>query len=273
MLPLSLAAQFTGGVGRGEFKVDYVSPDVLLNVKVFLESVYNPVNDNMNTTLNTTLNLIPLSQPYNNGTSWSYNGTENVAAIPSGIVDWVLVELRDAPTPDAALSGTKLTGWPKAFFLKSDGSIVDLDGVSMPAIGNPVILNNLYVVVRHRNHLSIMSSTGAISVNNIYSYDFTTDVTKAFGGANGYKLIGTLPLRYGMVAGDIDNDGNIFVADYNSWAANAGISGLYFGQDLDMDGNIFISDYNFWASNAGLINNPVLKSAAIKSLYTSGVPK
>ncbi|MEZ5198088.1 MAG: hypothetical protein R2764_17370 [Bacteroidales bacterium] len=42
-------------------------------------------------------NYIPLAQPYNTY-PWNYNGDEAVTEIPTeSVVDWVLVELRDAP--------------------------------------------------------------------------------------------------------------------------------------------------------------------------------
>ena len=62
------------------------------------------------------LPVIPLTQPYN-GAPWNYTGTESVATIPAGVVDWVLPELREAATPAQALPATKLAGWPKACFL------------------------------------------------------------------------------------------------------------------------------------------------------------
>ena len=66
------------------------------------------------------------------------------------IVDWVLVELR---TGTAA--GTKVA--TRAAFLKSDGTIVDTDGTS-PVQFTGLSAGNYYIVIRHRNHLAIMSA-------------------------------------------------------------------------------------------------------------------
>jgi hypothetical protein len=219
--------------------------DYLLQISVLLEGPYNG-SDAMYTGLNTS-NLIPLSQPYNNP-PWNYGGTEEVITIPPDVVDWVLVELRDADKPENATPATILSGWPKAFFLKSDGSLVDLNG-NPSNMGVQNYTNNLFIVIRHRNHLDVMSSAPLLVSGNTYSYDFTDAVTKAYGGSAGYKQIGDDV--YGMVAGDIDADGAIFASDFNSWAINFGLTKIYLPADLDMDGQVFASDFNKWALNFG----------------------
>lgn len=238
-----------------------------LNLTVFLEGSFNSVSNTMNTDLNTN-NLIPLTQPFNTA-PWNYAGLENVASIPSGVVDWVLIELRDAATPAAALPATDLTGWPKACFLKSDGSIVDLDGTSLPSIGNQTITNSLFAVVRHRNHVAIMSNVGLINVAGTYAYNFSTAITQAYGGNAGYKQINTGV--FGMVGGDVDADGSLLSTDYNIWASNYGLPGIYLNSDLDMDGNVLLSDYNKWAANFGISN--IISKGLNGFKYSSQVPK
>ena len=180
-----------------------------------------------------------------------------------------MVEPVDAATPAAAVPATKLAGWPRAFFLKSNGSVVSLDGTNLPAIVNPTVAHNLYVVVRHRNHLAVMSATGATFSGGVYSYDFTTGLSKAYGGGTGYKMAGTKAV---MMAGDIDHDGSIFVSDYNRWAAAFGSAAGYYHPDLDMDGSVFVSDYNKWASNFGSTFSGSLLLPSIKPKYVSCVP-
>jgi uncharacterized protein (TIGR02145 family) len=216
-----------------------------LEAKILLEGAFNGSNG-MHASLKTA-GMIPLAQPYNTS-PWDYNGSESVATIPADVVDWVLAELRDADTPENATSATKLEGWPKAMFLKTDGSLADLDG-NLPNIGSPNVINNLYIVIRHRNHLDVMSSAALTLSGNTYSYDFTDDVTKACGGTAGYKQIGTGV--FGMVAGDIDADGAVFASDFNIWAINFGLTTVYLTADVDMDGQVFASDFNKWAVNFG----------------------
>jgi hypothetical protein len=223
--------------------------DYLLQISILLEGPYNGSNA-MHTGLNTN-NLIPLSQPYNNP-PWNYNGTEEVITIPPDVVDWVLVELRDADIPENATPATTLSGWPKAFFLKNNGNIVDLNGNPLNIVGQNYT-NNLYIVIRHRNHLDVMSSAPLIVSGNTYSYDFTDAVTNAYGGAAGYKQIGTGV--YGMVAGDINADGAVFDSDFDNWTINFGLTTIYLPADMDLDGQVFVSDFNRWALNFGMNNS------------------
>ena len=233
-----------------------------LDVKVWLEG---PFDGTQMTTALGTGGVLPLTQPYNTP-PWNYSGTESVTAIPAGVVDWVLVELRDATDPSLAGSLATLPGWPRACFLRDDGKIVDLDGTSPPDIGNPVIGNNLYVVVRHRNHIDVISAFGAILSAGQYIYDFSTSIDQAYGGGSGYKMIA--PGIYGMVSGDSDGDGSAFTTDFNAWASEFGNDNLYHNADLDLDGAVFTSDFNKWAGNFGF-DNPV--ESGWNPLYTSQV--
>ncbi|MFZ4707966.1 MAG: hypothetical protein ACOYMF_18335, partial [Bacteroidales bacterium] len=232
-----------------------------ISIKVFLEGPYT--SNAMSTSLNGNM-LIPLSQPYNNP-PWNYGGTESVVSVPASVVDWVLVDLRDAATPETAT--TSITGWPKACFLKSDGTIVGLDGSSLPSIGNPAITNNLYVVVRHRNHIAVMSATGMVLASNTYSFDFTSGLGQAYGSGAGYKELETGV--FGMVAGDSDADGDIALNDYTIWAVDFGNNPVYFSSDNDLDGDIALNDYTKWAVNFG-IANPI--TSPWRNSFRSQVP-
>jgi len=234
-----------------------------LAIAVLLEGPFDGT-DAMNASLNNT-GLLPLMQPYNIA-PWNYSGIEQAVSLGADIVDWILVELRDAVAPENATSATIVEGWPKAMFLKNDGSIVDLNG-NTPSIASPSANNNLYLVIRHRNHLDVMSSAPLVLVGNTYSYDFTDDISKAYGGVAGYKAIGNG--KYGMVAGDIDADGAVFTSDFNLWAINFGNTTIYLPADVDMDGQVFTSDFNKWAINFGT-NNPNRENQFI---YKSQVPK
>jgi hypothetical protein len=54
------------------------------------------------------------------------------------------------------------------------------------------------------------------------------------------------------LAGDINNDGLVDVADYDIWAANVGLTGATWLQgDLNGDGLVDVADYDIWAANVG----------------------
>jgi len=247
----------------GELTITPAVTNKSLDVTVFLEGPFNGTD--MDTDLNTAA-LIPLAQPYNTA-PWNYTGTETVATIPVGVVDWVLVEFRDAD--NSANADETTTFLKKAYFLRSDGQIVDLDGVSLPDIGNPVLTDDLYVVVRHRNHIDVLSNTAVPLVGNAYTYDFSTALTQAYGAGAGYKLLGGTV--YGMVSGDADADGKVFATDFVEWATESGNLGVYTPADMDFDGNVFASDAVLWAGNSGM-DNPIEGGLSTVPVYTSQVP-
>jgi len=120
----------------------------LLNCTIFIEGAYDEVNDIMRTTIKDEAK-IPYEQPFI-GLPWSYPGTESVSMIPENVVDWILVELRNN-------IDTSIVEDSRAGFLLKDGKIVDLDGTS--PLHFKVNGDTYYIVVKHRNHLSVMSAS------------------------------------------------------------------------------------------------------------------
>lgn len=205
-----------------------------LDVLVFLEGPYQ--DGEMNTTLKDS-ELIPLSQPYN-VEPWNYTGTENVISIPENVVDWVLVELRDAGSASTALQSTSLE--KQAAFILSDGSVVGIDGSSSLQFTS-IITNDPYIVVWHRNHLGILTANSPTESNGVYSYDFSTSAEQAYEGELGYKLIGTDV--YGMVGGDANKDGTVDLLDIQLWENHVGTTD-YIGTDASMDTQVNNIDKN-----------------------------
>jgi hypothetical protein len=213
-----------------------------LEVKVYLEGPFN--GSEMNFGLNS---YLPLGQPYNVA-PFNYSGSESVTSIPGAdIVDWVLVELRDASSPSLAANATPLT--TRAAFLKSDGYVVDLDGISSLQF-NVSVTDKLFLVIRHRNHLGILSFYPLINNNGVATYDFTTGAVKTFGSVTGNKEIASGV--WGMIAGDGNADGMIDDLDkIAEWESDAGQEGYHFG-DYNLDGQVNNQDKdNFWLGNLG----------------------
>ncbi|MFC2088357.1 FG-GAP repeat domain-containing protein, partial [Calditrichota bacterium] len=206
------------------------------NIKSYLQGPYS-INM-MDLSLNT-LGIIPLSQPFNIA-PWNYTGTENVTNIPAGVVDWVLIELRTGTTADTKVN-------TRAAFIKSDGSIVDLDGIN--EIGFTATPGNYYVIIRHRNHLPVMSSVPlSLSINNPTLYDFTTDQIQAYG-SNSMKDLGGG--KWGMIAGDGNHDGTVLGEDYTLYQINQGEES-YHAADFNLDGAVLGEDYTLYQINQGL---------------------
>jgi len=190
---------------------------------------------------------LPLSQPYNTA-PWYYTGLENVPVMPSAnVVDWVLIELRDAETAAQATPSTMLTR--QAALLMKDGHIKATDGVSLPFF-NAVVNHNLFAVIWHRNHLSVMSGSPLLPAGSTYSCDFSTAASQAYGGSNGHKQI--VPGIWGMFSGDGNGNGQVNNADkHEVWSLQAGSSGYKTG-DFNLNGNVdHVDKVDFWVPNSG----------------------
>jgi len=210
---------------------------------VFLEGPFNGTTMN---TLIADLDDFPLNQPYNNS-PWFYTGNESVTDIPSDIVDWILVELRES-SGNAASATYETILDRQAAFLKDDGSIVGLDGMSQLEF-NVSVKDSLFLAIYHRNHIPVLSAIALQKSSEIYFYDFSTGPGKAHGGSLGHKDLGGM---YGMISGDADANGQIGPADImNIWNQNAGQQG-YIKGDFNLNKESSNQDKNeFWLPNNG----------------------
>ncbi|MCF8369438.1 MAG: hypothetical protein K9G76_10385 [Bacteroidales bacterium] len=220
--------------------------DIRVASFAFLEGPFS--GGSMATDLNGS-GYVPLAQPFNEY-PWNYAGPENVGSIPAGVVDWVLLELRDAPNAAGATGATTFA--TKACFMLSDGSIVDLDGSSFPTFSG-TLNDDLFVVVYHRNHLPIMSANALVPFAGIYTYDFSSAVGQVYGGVNGHKFLGSG--KWGMFSGNGDGDKFIVIADRdNVWDPQSGTNGYKDG-DFNMNGEVDNVDKNdHWVENTGEIS-------------------
>ena len=258
-----------------------VSSKVFLPVKTFLQGAYSTSlvrHKNVTTTWAAILNANALSQPYNLA-PFSYSGTESVSAgfftstaATTDILDWVLVELRDATSPATLISR-------HAAFTREDGRIVELDGVSDVSFDN-VVNGNYFMVIRHRNHLAIRTATvrtvDATMCNVVPAvYDFSSAQSQAFQNI----AITTNPAQrdltggvFGMWGGNGNSDGfvratglasqNDFLFLLNAMGFNPAniINNVYNKADLNLDGIVratgltSINDYLFLLS--ALDSNP-----------------
>lgn len=220
-------------------RINWQEANISVFIQVHLEGPYE--NGGMSSTIN---DMLPLNQPYS-ASPWNYTGTESVSSIPGNeIVDWVLVELRDATDAASATGATTIAR--KAAFVIEDGAIVGLSGNSFLNFNVP-IAHNLYVVVWHRNHLPVMSANPLQESGGVYSYFFPTAASQAYGDRQNYLGNGD----YGMISGDANADGIINAADKTLWQTAAGTTG-YLPEDFDLDGQVGNKDKNDkWAPNNG----------------------
>jgi hypothetical protein len=120
-------------------KVYIFTTYVQSSIKIFLEGPYQGNSMGYVTGLN---NPIPLQSPYGDSIK--------VSELPDCIVDWVLVQLKSNPNGDVISQ--------RSFFLRNDGYIVDIDGITTDLKIPGLADGDYYIIVRHRNHLAVMSS-------------------------------------------------------------------------------------------------------------------
>jgi len=225
-----------------DYSLNVLPTDVTLDLKAFLEGPFNGTN--MDADIN---GMLPLNQPFNIA-PWNYSGGESVGSMPNtNVVEWVLVELRDASSAATATGATVIAR--QAAFILKDGSVVDLDGSSNLTISASVS-NNLYAVLWQRNHIGIMSNFALTESGGSYSYNFTSGINQVYGGSSGHKLFA--PGIWGMRGGDGNRDGSINGGDLSPlWELESGTDG-YLDSDYTLDGQSDNQDKDdIWVPNNG----------------------
>jgi len=234
-------------------------PCLQLNLKVLLQGPFDSLAGEMSTDLNTKRKILPgqtiansyvlptpAGQPYRIA-PWSYEGQEGAdftdADYSPDVVDWVLVSVRRAISKNAE------AGKIAALLLK--------DGTLQTKINYPVqsqINDSLYVIIEHRNHMGIMSSSRLGINNGTINHDFTAQNSYSPVGGVGQKQI--LPNKWAMYAGDVDQTSDIESYDINAsdkipWGENNGRFDIYNATDTNMDGDISAPDNILWIKNNG----------------------
>jgi hypothetical protein len=176
---------------------------VNINPKTFLQGpLLNPVTVGlMNDDLRSN-GYLPTTSPYADAvtavaTVFNIGGTSGAGISQDDIVDWVWLEIRQAT------DNTKVVRSQSAL-LQRDGDIVDLDGISTLQLN--AAPTSYYVVVKHRNHLGIMSfSTLTLTESGTNSVDFTNPTTQTFG-SNAQTIFGIPTGTMAMWAGNVNGD-------------------------------------------------------------------
>lgn len=215
--------------------------DVEVAVTVFMEGPFVAGQMDISESFEAAL---PLAQPYDStlfvGSPLEHAGTESVASFVANVVDWVLISLRSAPGDSSEIA-------QQAVLLRSDGSIVDTTGSNPLFAAIPT--GSYHVVVRHRNHLSVMSDTTVDFSSGSGAHDFTMAMSSAYsdGGDPMKALSGSV---FGMFAADGNFDGLVTAPDFNDWnvATTAGATG-YLNADHNLDGIVTAPDFNLWNAN------------------------
>ncbi|MEM6685241.1 MAG: BspA family leucine-rich repeat surface protein, partial [Bacteroidota bacterium] len=224
---------------------------VLLSPKSYLQGAYVNPNTGEETLMRDDLRvagLIPTTSPYADmltcdASIFNVTGTD-------AIVDWVWVELRDATDNTIVVTS-------QSALLQRDGDIVDVDGFGELLMNAPI--GDYFVVVKHRNHLGVMSANTLTIDYSSTSVDFSNPSTPTFGtnaqttpnspldvaelwagNANSDNLIqysGTDPDAPSILS-DVLNDAGNFL-NFPTYIVNG-----YTNNDLDMNGSAQYSGVN-----------------------------
>jgi len=193
------------GIGRNRIARIHngVTPMVTVRPRVFLDGPFNSTTNLLSDQLRTQ-QLLPFTEPY---TALGYahvggGGGESVLPAvvnPGGnntMVDWVVVELRDANTPGLVLAS-------RSAVLQRDGDVVGTNGVSPVAFTFPA--GNYRIALRHRNHLGCMTALPlALSLSST-TINFTNPATTTWGTDARKNNNGTMTLW----PGDANSDGEV----------------------------------------------------------------
>ena len=213
--------------------------------------------------------FLPLTSPYADAAS--------VSSMPADVVDWISLELRET------VDGT--TVQQKSMLLKEDGNIVGVEYAQDNTVDylqfDSAAPGDYFVVLRHRNHVDIISAAAATFTGNSTSanlLDFTSASTSAYTtGPSALTEVETGV--WAMYTGDIDGDGSLVASDNTQWfnAFSAGVSDGYHNEDLNFDASVLSADNSLWTSlfSAGVPDTqvPANTSSTINTQVFSSSPK
>jgi len=261
---------------------------IYVQIKSFLGGAYEKNTKLMRDDLRTHA-YIPLQEPYtdivlNEINLFTHYGAGGGEVIEDGvleitgedaIVDWVFLEIRSSDDETNILQ-------TRAALLQRDGDVVEVDGRS-PVVF-PAIEGAYYVLLRHRNHLSVMTKLPVAlnsDKNSPTLVDFTSAAVETWG-LNAQKMVGDTQV---MWEGDTDGNGyvifqgsgigvpdpdgvffTIFLDKFNNPTTYNYISRGYYLGDVNLDGAVKYQGLN---SDADLIFFNVLFHPQNLNLFTS----
>lgn len=211
-----------------------------VHARAMLQGPYDAIAGLMRDDLRTQA-MIPQQEPYSAAGHVFHGGgggerlevTATGAVGADAVVDWVVVEARDASAPATVVAS-------RAALVQRDGDLVDIDGVR--PVGLPVPPGSYYFAVRHRNHLGAMTATPVPLSNTMSLLDLGDPLTAAWG-TDARKLSGGRALLWCGDAngnGDLkytgaDNDRDVILQRLPSGVVTAVIPG-YWREDVNLDG-------------------------------------
>ena len=215
---------------------------VRVNPRVMLEGCFVVADDLMHDSLRKA-HLLPTDEPYaelgyvhvGNGGTESTTGEVLNAEGGNAVVDWVVLELRDAMA-----NGFRVA--TRSALLQRDGDIVEMDGTS--AVEFDVPSGNYYFSIKHRNHLGVMTATALTFGPDGTFLDFTQATTAVWGNGARKEMGPRQVLWCGDATGNGQvkytgggNDRDPILSLVGGTTPNAMLLG-YYRHDVNMDGRV-----------------------------------
>ncbi len=220
--------------------------EVAIKAKVFLEGFYAGAGK-MQTQIND-YNLLPNTQPYQ-ASPWNYSGTESNNNLAADVVDWILLEVRDENDPNIVIE-------QRAGLLLNTGEITAVDDRQSGVLFYTLTEGTNYrLVVRHRNHLAVISEN-VVNLPNSESFNFSS-ISNVFGGLLQLKYLEDD--YFALVAGDYNADGVISVNDLNGYATQISLINVYSLADFDGNKVISVGDFNMFSPNVSRIGASLIR--------------
>lgn len=218
---------------------------VEVSVRLHLEGPYDAATGLMDDELRS-LPDFPLMDPYPT-LGYLHTGGDNDEPLSpatlattgsDAIVDWVLVELRDA-------NDNTLVVASRSALVQRDGDVVEPDGFSPLLIDVPS--TNYHVAVRHRNHLGCMTAAPVALDPFGTLVDLTSSGTATYGIEARRMITGAVPAPV-LWAGDTffngdikytgaDNDRDPILQAIGGVVPTSMVTG-YLNTDVDLDGRV-----------------------------------
>lgn len=192
-----------------------------VDVHLMLEGPYQPATGAMATSLRMSGALVA-----------RYAG----ATIPSNAVDSINIELRDS----LAASSSTIKSFRPAWLL-ANGFARSFTDTSSVVKFDDVPSGSYYIVVRHGNHLAVMSSQRySLSSMPSSAYEFANSSTSAYGASAMKEVAGGV---FALYAGDANQSGVVSAADANLVFGQLNVIG-YSLFDANLSGVVTAADAN-----------------------------
>lgn len=255
---------------------------VNISARVVLQGPYDPESGLMADRLREQV-LLPLTQPYSIA-PYDYAGTEQLSSSvlafdgQDAVVDWVLLELRDALNPAIVIA-------QQAVVLQRDGDLVDAQSGAVVMNFAAVPAGDYRVGVQHRNHLGAFTASALPLSTAVSIVDFSSSAVVVNGSNARLTIGGFAVLRGGdsnqdqqLIAVGVGNDSNPLLSGVLLAEGNAGLNASYqlagyLATDFNLDGKAIYSgpgnDNNLLLTN--ILLHPENSSFASNFIVSSGL--